>query len=469
MPRIFYRPQRPDRAMASQDAGHETLFSRAWFALRGQIQRGGGADRSSRRPNAGRGKRVMAAFAAVAMIGAGLAGCSSGGRTKLVFAFNKREAVPFMQQVVDDYNKSQDKVNVVMDTSGLNSTAAGFVRGTPADLLLANFNNQAARYVNQCAVTDLSDTDAAKRVRPDVKALVDGVGKCQGRTSAVPYSIMAAGVIYNKDIFAKYNLQVPKTYDQLLSVSKTLKSNGVTPFFGTFYDGWTVSQGWFDYAAGGSLDLKSFFQSIEKDGANVGPNSSVSYEKDFLEPMNKMMTLAKDYTNTDANSKIYGDGNTAMANGKAAMYLQGPWAFSEISKTNPKANLGTFPLPMTDNPKDLKTAVNVDLGAMIPEQSKHQAEARDFMNYLFQPKIINAYNASQLGFGPLKDSAPETDPRVAGLRSYYEKGKIYAGPSYVIPQAIPIPQLAQSIVLGADPKDVLSTIDADWARFARRQ
>lgn len=162
--------------------------------------------------------------------------------------------------------------------------------------------------------------------------------------------------------------------------------------------------------------MKSFFKGIEKEGANVGPDSSVSYEKDFLEPMNKMMTLAKDYTNPDANGRIYGDGNTAMANGKAAMYLQGPWAFSEISKTNPKANLGTFPLPMTDDPKDLKTAVNVDLGAMIPEQSKHQDQARDFMNYLFQPKIINSYNASQLGFGPLKDSAAETDSRVAGLR-----------------------------------------------------
>lgn len=255
----------------------------------------------------------MAALAAVAMIGAGLAGCSSGDRTKLVFAFNKREAIPFVQKVVNDYNKSQNTVNVVMDTSGLNSTAAGFVRGTPPDLLLANFNNQAARYVTQCAVTDLSDTAAAKRVLPAVKTLVDGVGECPGRTSAVPYSIMAAGVIYNKDIFAKYNLQVPKTYDQLLNVSKTLKDNGVTPFYGTFYDAWTVSQGWFDYAAGGSLDMKSFFKEIEKEGANVGPDSSVSYEKDFLEPMNKMMTLAKDYTNPDANGRIYGDGNTAMA------------------------------------------------------------------------------------------------------------------------------------------------------------
>lgn len=413
--------------------------------------------------------KVVGGLLTAALFGLTLAGCSSGDRTRIVFAFNKREAIPFMTQVVKQYNASQTKVQVVMDTSGIATTAAGFVRGNPPDFLLANFNNQAARYLTHCSTIDLSSTPAAKRVRPDVRTLVNGVGECPGRTGAVPYSVMAAGVLYNKQIFAKYNLQVPKTYDELIAVSRTLKSHGVTPFYGTFYDNWTVSQGWFDYAAGGSLDLKTFFARMNQAGASVGPDSAVSFQKDFLPGMQKMMNLAKNYTNSDAASKIYGDGNTAMAQGKAAMYLQGPWAFSEIAKTNAKAPLGTFPLPMTNNPADLKVAVNVDLAAMIPEQSRHQEEAKDFMNYMFQKKVIDAYNASQLGYGPLTDSAPETDPRVSGLRSYYEGGHMYAGPSYVIPQAIPIPNLSQSIILGSDPKTVLATIDADWARFARRQ
>lgn len=415
-------------------------------------------------------RRVVASLLVAALTGLALAGCSSSGdRTKIVFAFNKREAIPFMTQVVKDYNASQNKVRVVIDTSGINTTAAGFVRGNPPDLLLANFNNQAARYVTHCSVIDLSSTPAAKRIRPDVKKLVDSVGVCPGRTSAVPYSIMAAGVLYNKDIFAKYGLQVPKTWDELIAVCKKLKAAGVTPFYGTFYDNWTVSQGWFDYAAGGSVNLKSFFASMNEEGKDVSASSAVAFQKDFLPGMDKMMILAKNYTNSDAQSKIYGDGNTAMAQGKAAMYLQGPWAFSEIAKTNAKAPLGTFPLPMTNNASDLKVAVNVDLAAMIPEQSKHQAEAEDFMSYLFQKKRIDAYNASQLGYGPTTDAAPVTDSRIAGLRPYYEGGHFYAGPSYVVPQAIPIPNLSQSIILGADPKGVLATIDADWARFARRQ
>lgn len=414
-------------------------------------------------------RRIVAAVAATALIGSALAGCSTSGKTKIVFAFNKREAVAFMQNVVDQYNASQNKVVVQMDTSGLNTTAAGFVRGNPADLLLANFNNQAARYLTHCSTIDLSNTDVAKKILPAVKQLTDSVGVCPGQTGALPYSVMASGVIYNKDIFAKYNLQVPKTWDELIAVCKTLQQNGVTPFYGTFYDTWTISQGWFDYGVAGTLNVRQFFQQLNAEGANVGPDSAVSFQKDVTPAMEKIMELVKNYTNKDAPSKIYGDGNTAMAQGKAAMYLQGPWAFSEIAKTNPNAPLGTFPLPMTNNPSDLKTVTNVDLAAMIPTQAAHKQAALDFMNYLFQPKIINAYNASQLGYGPTTYSAPETDPRVAGLRPYYEAGEIAPPTSNTLPQAIPIANLTQSMILGADPKATMATVDADLARFARRQ
>jgi raffinose/stachyose/melibiose transport system substrate-binding protein len=37
-------------------------------------------------------------------------------------------------------------------------------------------------------------------------------------------------IFYNKDIFAKYNLQIPNTFDELESINKTLMANGVQPF-----------------------------------------------------------------------------------------------------------------------------------------------------------------------------------------------------------------------------------------------
>jgi len=184
--------------------------------------------------------------------------------------------------------------------------------------------------------------------------------------------------------------------------------------------------------------------------------------------MDRMLTLATDYTNDDAPSRGYGDGNLAFSKGEAAMYLQGPWAFSEIAKTAPDLELGTFPLPMTDDPDDLAVRVNMDLAAMIPEESRHKEAARDFLEYLYQPEHIEEYNASQLGFTPLEDAAAPDDPRIEGMIEYYDEGRIYQGPSVLVPKTIPVFNYAQAMVLGADPDDILRTMDADWARIAFR-
>ncbi|WP_434061486.1 ABC transporter substrate-binding protein [Paramicrobacterium agarici] len=416
-----------------------------------------------------RAVRALAAAAGVAVAASLLTSCSADGAETIRFTFSKREAISFMTDLVAKYNASQDDVNVELDTSGVDVVSASFVRGNPPDLMLANYNMEVSRFVERCALSDLSGTNAASSIREDLQPYMDQYGHCEGRTSALPYSIMAASVIYNKAIFDEHGLEVPKTWSELVDVCEKLKDAGVTPFYATFKDDWTVGQGWFDYAVGGSLDVIDFFEALEEEGADVGPDSDVSFAKEFAEPLDKISELGNKYANKDAASRAYGDGNLAFAKGEAAMYLQGPWAFSEIAKTDPDLDLGTFPLPMTDDPNDLRVRVNVDLAAMIPEGSKHKEAARDFLEYLYQPEVIEKYNESQLGFTPTTDAPDPSDPRIAGMIPYYNDSKIYQGPSVLIPKTIPVFSYAQSIMLGADPERVLRTLDADWARLAFRQ
>ncbi|GAA1129651.1 extracellular solute-binding protein [Microbacterium natoriense] len=414
-------------------------------------------------------QRLAAGATALIMIGAALTGCAAGdGRETIRFTFSKREAIEFMTNLVAEYNASQSDVRVEIDTSGVDVVSASFVRGNPPDIMLANYNFEIARFVQRCALTDLGDTDAAASVRDDLQPLMDQYGSCAGRTSALPYSVMAASVIYNKEIFAAQGIEVPRTWDELIAACDQLKAAGITPFYATFKDDWTVGQGWYDYSLGGSIDVIDFFDGMNAEGADVGPDSTVSFQNDFAEPMDRMLQLTKDYVNEDAPSRGYGDGNLAFSKGEAAMYLQGPWAFSEIAKTAPDLQLGTFPLPMTDDPDDLAVRVNMDLAAMIPEGSRHQEAARDFLEFLYEPQNIEAYNESQLGFTPTEDAPAPSDPRIAGMIDYYDDGRIYQGPSVLVPKTIPVFNYAQAMVLGADPNTTLRTMDADWARVAFR-
>ncbi len=411
--------------------------------------------------------RALAAIGTAVLAGSLLAGCSADGRETIRFTFSKREALDFMNDLVAEYNSSQDAVRVEMDTSGVDVVSASFVRGNPPDLMLANYNYEVSRFVDRCALSDLSETEAATTIRDDLAVLMEQYGSCDGRTSALPYSVMAASVIYNTQIFEEQGIEVPQTWDELIAACETLSAAGITPFYATFKDDWTVAQGWYDYTIGGSLDLVEFFDALAEEGADVGAGSDVSFEEGFAEPIARMAELTT-YTNEDAASRAYNDGNLAFAKGEAAMYLQGPWALTEIEKTSPELELGTFPLPMTDSRDDLAIRVNMDLAAMIPEESRHKEAARDFLEFLYQPENIEAYNESQLGFTPTEGSPPPSDPRVEGMTTYYEEGRFYQGPSVLVPKTIPVFSYAQALALGADTEATLRTMDTDWARLAFR-
>lgn len=418
--------------------------------------------------SAGISRRSFLAGASTATLMAGLAGCgSSGGRETVVFHLSKPEAIPYFRRLIGQYNASQDYTQVVFDTAS--NLQAGFLRGNPPDVGLLNYNMEMARFMERGALSNLSDMPEAGRILPPVQALVDQYATYPGRTSVLPYSVMAASVIYNKEMFAAQGLAVPQTWDDFTNVCDTLQTAGTTPFYATFAEPWSVAQGWFDYTVGGMIDVAAFFAEMNELGTQVGPNSPVSFEKDFAEPASRMKMLASKYTNRDAASRSYGDGNLAFSQGAAAMYLQGPWAFGEIAKSAPDLQLGTFPMPMTDDPRDREVRVNIDLAAWIPEDSQHKEAARAFLQYLFRAEIMNEYNAAQLGYGTTTDSAPVTDPRIVEMKQYYDEARFYQGASKAIPLTIPAENYLQGIVTGGDVDSTLRTLDADWARLALRQ
>jgi raffinose/stachyose/melibiose transport system substrate-binding protein len=397
-----------------------------------------------------------------------LAGCAtaSSGPAEITFHMSKPEAISHFQDLVNQFNEEQTEVEVTLDTAS--NLSAGFLRGNPPDVGLLNYNMEMSRFMERGALSDLSDMPEADRIRPDVQDLVDQYSTYPGRTSVLPYSVAAASVIYNVQMFEDNGLDVPTTWEELIEVCETLQAAGITPIYSTFSEPWTIAQGLFDYSVGGSIDVADFYEQMNELGTQVGPDSPVSFEKDFNEPVGKMMELAA-YSNEDAPSRTYGDGNVAFANGEAAMLMQGPWALGEIAKTNEDLELGTFPLPATDDPSDLKVRVNIDLALWIPEIGDDKESARKFVSFLMQQDVMDEYNAAFLGFGTTTDAAPAKDERILGMQEYYEDGRFYLGPSQRVHLSIPTANYVQAIATGTDIDRTLRRLDADWARLALRE
>ena len=286
----------------------------------------------------------------------------------------------------------------------------------------------------------------------------------------LPYSVAAEGVIYNPDLFDKAGVSdIPTTWSEFLAVCEKFKSANITPIYQTFGDTWTLQQGLFDYTAGGMVDVAAFYKQLDAEGTNLGPNSSVSFEKDFTEPCQKMLSL-RPYFNPNPITEYYANGNQAFATSQAAMYMQGPWAVGEILTINPKAKLGTFPLPVTEDASQTKCRVNLDLAIWLPRSqgSAQRAAAIQFLDYLMQPSVMNAYNQANLAFSPLKNALPQKSSMVSGLNDYVSSGKFYQGPGTYVPITIPIANYLQEMMLTGNVSAFTSSMDGAFKRLAVR-
>jgi ABC-type glycerol-3-phosphate transport system substrate-binding protein len=430
-----------------------------------------GTGRPTSRGGRSIGRRsLFASVGAGALLGAtGLSGCagSSSGRggTTIRFYEQKQEVLTYFDKLLRRFEKTRPGIRVTHDDTVI--IAPQFVRGKPADVGCFNDNLELARYIERGVLSDLSDLPAARRIPANIARISEQYARYPGRTSVLPYSLAAAGVVYNKHIFAKYRLPVPTTWSEFVDVCKELRAAKVTPIYATNKETWTIWQGLFDYSVGSLVDTPSFFAQLDKQGTDIGSASPVSFQKTFAEPMERARTICG-FCNQDAASRSYADGNLAFGRGQAAMYFQGPWALTQIAAVNPHLDIGTFPLPVTNQARDRKARVNIDLALWIPTGSHHRDEARELVNFLMEPEIINAYNRDNLAYGVTDDAPPTADPRLAGLQPYVDSAAFYPGAGTFIPTSIPLGNYLQSATATGHFEDMLKKLDSDWRRLAIR-
>lgn len=399
-----------------------------------------------------------------------VAGCSSssGGATRIVFEETKPEVVPYFNNLVAKFNASQSKVVVTHDFTS--SLIAEFVRGNPPAIDCDNYNLTTSIFVARGVLADLAHLPQAKLINPNIQALVNQYASFHGETNVLPFSVAAEGVIYNMDLFDKVGVSsVPTTWSEFLAVCEKFKSKNITPIYQTYGDTWTTQQGLFDYTAGGMIDVAAFYQQLAREGTNLGPDSSVSFEKDFTAPCKQMLTLVP-YFNDNPIAKHYADGNLAFASGQAGMYMQGPWAVGQVLAIKPKLKMGTFALPATDDASQTKCRVNLDLAVWLPRSQApaQRTAAIQFLDYLMQPSVVNAYNQANLAFSPLKNAPPQKSPLVSGLQQYVSSGRFYQGPGTYVPLTIPIGNFIQEMMLTGNVSGFTSSMDSAFKRLAIR-
>lgn len=391
-------------------------------------------------------------------------GCSSNmavnkGKKQIVFFSNKIEAVDTYNKLVEKFEAENPDIDVVVSAPPDATTVlkTRLVKGDAPDIISLSADRTFADFVDANILEDLTGQINFDVIDPAYSQMlkdleIESVDGAYG----VPYALNASGVIYNKDIFEELGLSIPKTWDEFLNVAKTVKDNGITPFYFTLKDSWTSLPPWNTISS--TLVSTDSFKKVN--------NKETTFNEVYDETSDKIIQLM-DYGHSDNFGVGYNDGNTTFAQGEVAMYLQGSYAIAPILTVNPDLNLGMFVLPASNNEEENKLVSGIDVYFAVPKDSKNKDESIRFINFLLEEENAKTYIEEQSAFSAIKGVEQE-DSKFEAFDEFFRNSRVVDFQDHFYPGELPAGDMIQTYLLDGDKDKFLNNFQKEWLKANRQ-
>ena len=247
----------------------------------------------------------------------------------------------------------------------------------------------------------------SKKVRDDIDPLAWKAFNVGGKTWGYPISIEAVSLVYNKALVKT----PPKSFEEVMALDKQLAKDGKKAIL------WDYTNTYFTWpllAANGGYAFK-----LKPDGtydpADTGVNNAGAVKGGEL--LNKL--IREKYMPEGSG---YAEMEAAMAQGKVAMMINGPWSWDNLKKANIDFAVAKIP---TVGGKKAAPFVGV-LGAMLNKSTPNKDVAVEFIeNYMLSTKGLKMINddvplgtpASKTLFAELK-----SDPKIQATMASAQDG-----------------------------------------------
>ena len=348
--------------------------------------------------------RLLAAAAALAL-GAGFTGAALAGEPgKLLIWINGDKGYNGLQKIGDEFAKKTG-VQVIVehpeDAPGKFQQAAAAGKGP--DIWIWPHD----RIGEWIAGGLLQPLTPSKKLRDDIDPLAWKAFNVGGKTWGYPISIEAVSLVYNKALVKT----PPKSFEEVMALDKQLAKDGKKAIL------WDYTNTYFTWpllAANGGYAFK-----LKPDGtydpADTGVNNAGAVKG--AELLNKL--IREKYMPEGSG---YAEMEAAMAQGKVAMMINGPWSWDNLKKANIDFAVAKIP---TVGGKKAAPFVGV-LGAMLNKSTPNKDVAVEFIeNYMLSTKGLKMINddvplgtpASKTLFAELK-----SDPKIQATMASAQDG-----------------------------------------------
>jgi len=157
-----------------------------------------------------------------------------------------------------------------------------------------------------------------------------------GKIYGVPFATQTLVIYYNKKIFAQHNLSIPRSWDEFLSLLKTLKDKGVTPIANGGKEGWTLEilSG---VIAPNFYNGTTFYEAVTRGQTNFR-------DPTYTGALAKMLEL-RPYMPQGFMGVDYATMQQLFLNEQAAMFIGGSWEIGFFKAQNKNLDFGVFAAP----------------------------------------------------------------------------------------------------------------------------
>ena len=175
----------------------------------------------------GKRARCISAMLAAVMIGSMLLqGCSgksgADGKTEIEIVQYKPEAAAYFDALEEQFNASHDDIHLTIDSPNDASTIlrTRFIRENYPDIIGIGGDINYSYYIDAEILADVSDYEGLKNIKKSYIEIAEAleIVPTDG-TYSVPYVANAAGILYNREMFEEHGWEIPKTWEELLSLS----------------------------------------------------------------------------------------------------------------------------------------------------------------------------------------------------------------------------------------------------------
>lgn len=221
-----------------------------------------------------------------------------------------------------------------------------------------------------------------------------------GNVYLFPESLNCEFFFYRKDIFEKYNLEAPTTWDEFLKVCETLKTNSEVPLIVAGKENWQLMR-YLSFAPW-RVTKDGFINGYMDGTETFSDNTSAKVGADLLSTLGTEGYFQGGFLSTD-----YTAATDLFFGGTGCMWYSGSGQIAQASEMYADGDLGFFAVPDVDGEENMETNVPIHggFGTAFNAQT-YDDTMKDCFQYICENYSDACYNDAKV-FSPFNDEMPE--------------------------------------------------------------